>query len=156
MEAFAIDHVIVGIADLERGIEEFRRLTGVTPIAGGVHPGRGTHNALVSLDSGRYLEILAALPDASPSEDIARLRGLETLTPYAWAVSTDDADASVTFLNDAGFDVSPEIAGARVKADGTRLEWVTFDVQPGLELAPFLINWTHPLTHPKDAASTPW
>jgi len=148
METFAIDHVIVGIADLNRGMEEFRRRTGVTPITGGVHPGRGTHNALVALDKGRYLEILAASPDAPPSEDVARLRAFEMLTPCGWAVSTDDTDAGAKSLEDAGFDVSPRIPGARVRADGTRLEWVTFGVRPDLELAPFVINWSASSRHP--------
>ena len=143
-----IDHVIVGVADLDSGVEEFRRLTGVTPVAGGVHPGRGTHNALVALDQGRYLEILAALPDAPPSEAVSRLRNLKSLTPYDWAVSTDDVGASVRFLSDAGFSVSPGTAGSRLKSDGTKLEWSTFDVRPDLQLAPFFINWSASSRHP--------
>ena len=144
-----IDHVIVGTADLNRGIEEFRRLTGVTAIAGGVHPGRGTQNALAALDKGRYLEILAPVRDAPPSQTVTELRSLKTLTPFGWAVSTDDVDASVKFLKDIGFAGSPRIPGSRVKADGSRLEWVSFGVTPpDLELAPFFINWSASSRHP--------
>jgi len=143
-----IDHVIIGVADLASGVDEFRRLTGVTPIAGGVHPGRGTHNALAALDQGRYLEILAALPGAPPSEALSALRRLKTLTPCGWAVSTYDADASAEFLKDAGFEVSPRAPGSRLKADGAKLEWSTFDVGPDLQLAPFFISWSASSRHP--------
>jgi len=143
-----IDHVIVGTADLGRGIEEFQQLTGVKPIAGGVHPGRGTHNALVALDKGRYLEILAPMPDAPPSAYLDRLRTLKTLTPFGWAVSTNDPDATIRLLKDAGYDVTGRMPGSRVKADGTRLDWVSFGITPELEQVPFFISWSASTQHP--------
>ena len=66
--AVDLDHLILGINDLQHGIAVFNRLTGVTPRPGGEHPGRGTHNALVSLGDGRYLEIVAPIsthPDST-------------------------------------------------------------------------------------------
>ena len=54
-----LDHLILAVGDLEKGIAEFTEKTGVKPTFGGVHKGIGTHNALVSLDNGMYLEILA-------------------------------------------------------------------------------------------------
>lgn len=147
-EVHHIDHVIIGVADLDRGIEEFRRLTGVTPVAGGVHPGRGTHNALVALDEDRYLEILAAVPDPPASDEVTEVRRLEKLTPWGWAVSTDDIDATMKFLEETGFEVSPAVPGSRRKSDGTTLEWRTFGVRPDLPLAPFFINWSAASRHP--------
>ena len=49
--AAQIDHVILGIDDLDRGVKAFEAATGVKPVYGGKHPG-GTHNALVSLGDG--------------------------------------------------------------------------------------------------------
>ena len=53
--AAQVDHILLGIDDLDRGMEQFEKLTGVRPVYGGKHP-RGTHNALVSLGNGTYLE----------------------------------------------------------------------------------------------------
>jgi hypothetical protein len=72
MAGVGIDHLILGVDDLDRGMSEFARRTGVTPIKGGVHPGKGTQNALVSLGSMQYIEILAPsrepgiVPDRAP------------------------------------------------------------------------------------------
>ena len=57
--AMQIDHVILAVTDLEAGMREFEELTGVEPVYGGRHPGRDTHNAIVPLTSGMYVEILA-------------------------------------------------------------------------------------------------
>lgn len=53
------DHLILGIRDLDEGIRLFYEQTGVRPVVGGAHPGRGTQNALASLGAGVYVEIVA-------------------------------------------------------------------------------------------------
>lgn len=37
-----VDHLVYATSNLERGMEEIERLTGVPPTLGGQHPGRGT------------------------------------------------------------------------------------------------------------------
>src|SRR5260370_35424682 len=86
----SVDHVIVGVADLEAGIGRLARLTGVTPVRGGRHPGRGTQNALLSLGPHTYLEIMAPAPATPEAPDTSFLAGLEKPTPIGWAIGSPD------------------------------------------------------------------
>ena len=153
MNDVAIDHVIVGIADLEEGIRQFAELTGVTAEHGGQHPGRGTQNALLSLGPHTYLEIIA--PVAGPAPEMAILSDLKELTPIGWAIGTADLDATKGRLEAAGFKVSPPRAGSRVRPDGQRLEWRAAGLEdiPG-ELTPFLIEWGTQTAHPATTSPT--
>ena len=92
MNDAAIDHVIVGISDLDEGIRLFAELTGVTAERGGQHPGRGTQNALLSLGPQTYLEIIA--PVAGPPPEMEFLSNMKELTPIGWAIGTTDLDAT--------------------------------------------------------------
>ena len=85
-----LDHCVVAIHDLDAGMSAFESLTGVRPVYGGEHPSLGTHNALVSLGSGRYLEILAPRPGGSPHPMVQEIGMLQSLTPILWALATDD------------------------------------------------------------------
>lgn len=145
-----IDHVILGAADLDAAMAEVARTTGVTPVAGGSHPGRGTRNALLSLGDGTYLEILA--PDPAQDADTQELRHLATLgrpTPIGWAVSADEERSLRSILSSANVAATPSDPGSREKPDGSELRWVTFgyaDIKS--LLAPFFIVWADRSKHP--------
>lgn len=145
-----VDHVIIAVADLEQGIAELERLTGVRPIIGGIHPGRGTRNALMSLGDGVYLELLAPDPaQAVDNEELRELRGLRRPTPVGWAVSSDDEQRLRSMLTAAGWALSPSRPGSRRKPDGSQLRWVIFGYESlDHPLAPFFIVWTDPALHP--------
>jgi hypothetical protein len=144
-----IDHVIVGVADLDRGMNQFEQLTGVRPVIGGDNPARSSRNALVSLGNGRYLELVAPRSDASPSADIDVLRRLKDLTPLGWVVSTRQPEVTVRHLKQLGYGISDPLPGSRVKPDGTRVKWVRFRItKPELAQAPVLINWDSLSVHP--------
>jgi len=58
----ALDHLVVAAASLEAGAQWLERRLGVAPDPGGSHPGWGTHNRLMQLGAGTYLELIAADP----------------------------------------------------------------------------------------------
>ena len=52
-----IDHVMLCVPDLNAGVAQFKKL-GFNVVAGGEHPGKGTHNA-IAFNQDEYLELLA-------------------------------------------------------------------------------------------------
>ena len=65
-----IDHLMICVPDLERGTEHYRRM-GFNVQPGGVHPGKGTHNA-IAFNEEDYLELLAI---RDPAEERAASAG---------------------------------------------------------------------------------
>jgi len=143
-----LDHIILAINDLERGIRDFTRRTGVMPELGGEHRGRGTHNALVSLGSQRYLEIVAPI-STQPDSTLTNLLAKKELTPFHWALRTRDIAGLVALLRARGFAVSDPRSGSRVRPDGTVLSWQIARLQDSaLSVAPFFIEWSAASPHP--------
>lgn len=139
-----IDHIILGINDLDKGIAQFKELTGVEPVFGGIHPNSFSQNALVALDGETYIEIMAPKPDAQNIP--AHFLILEKLTPIGFAVRTRNAIQSKEKLKAAGLITTTSKDGSRAKPDGTLLSWTTFGVEP-LEY-PFFIEWGDGTVHP--------
>ena len=145
-----IDHVIIGVPDLEQAIKQIADLTGVRPVVGGVHPGRGTRNALMSLGDGSYLEILAPNPaEPVPSGEATELGILTEPTPIGWAVSAEDETELRRRLSKHAIAVTPAEPGSRDLPNGSTLRWVTFGYSDLDDpLAPFFIIWADPTRHP--------
>lgn len=145
-----IDHIILGISDLERGLAEFEAKTGVRPVPGGVHPGRGTRNALASLGDSTYVEIIAPDPKQTvESAMVAQLKPITGLVPVGWALSAPDLFAVQARLQAREIVHGPAMPGSRALPDGSRLQWTTFQVtRPAHRWMPFFIRWAEPGTQP--------
>jgi hypothetical protein len=62
----SLDHLTVAALTLEDGIAHVRRALGVELPPGGAHPLMGTHNCLMSLGDGIFLELIAPDPAVTP------------------------------------------------------------------------------------------
>lgn len=138
-----VDHLVWYSPDLGAGEAYFARLTTAQPAYGGVHPGEGTRNALLSLGDRTYLEILAPDPDQDADTLDPELRALREAGLYHWALGGDLARVRQDALS-AGFAASEIVTGGRALPNGGGLHWSLFGVRnhPFGALVPFFIDWT--------------
>jgi hypothetical protein len=154
--ASMLDHLVYAARDLDRAVESIERLVGVRPAFGGKHAGGLTHNALLSLGEGSYLEIIAPVPgQEAPSGALPF--GLAALTRarlVTWAAAVDDLERRIEAARAAGYDPGAIMAGGRDLPDGGHLSWqlAVRPEQPGDGLVPFLIRW---MSEPHPSASAP-
>jgi hypothetical protein len=59
----ALDHLVVAARTLDEGAAWIRERLGVEMLPGGKHPTMGTHNRLLPLGRGAYLEVMAIDPE---------------------------------------------------------------------------------------------
>jgi hypothetical protein len=97
----ALDHIVVAADTLDRGTAYIADMLGVEPAGGGRHEGVGTHNRLLKVARGSYLEVIAIDRDA-PKPDFPRWFDLDNpafqarlkIKPRlaAWVVRCDAID----------------------------------------------------------------
>jgi catechol 2,3-dioxygenase-like lactoylglutathione lyase family enzyme len=106
----SLDHVIVGVRDLEAATRTWSALLGRAPSWRGTHPGQGTANALFRL-ANTYLELLGPVGEgASASMLRARLEG-DGDGLIGMAFGTDDADACARELRARGLSPTDPMPG---------------------------------------------
>jgi len=170
-----LDHILLGVSDLDQGIAWMEARCGVRAAYGGVHPGRGTRNALLALVSDgndakekrqrRYLEIIAPDPAQAKSEQEGTpqqsrptsgapgladdLRKLKEPRLIGWALHTDDVAAVAEKARAAGLTFIGPRDGSRARPDGKMLRWKTLTLQQDYDgLLPFFIEWSPDSVHP--------
>jgi len=134
-----LDHVIIGVADLDDAAALLLVKHGLISLPGGEHPQWGTRNRIVPL-GGCYLELVAiADPQVAASSGfgswVAAMAAGDA--PWGWVVRTSDLDATAARLGLA------ILAGERVRPDGVRLSWRSAGVptEPTGRLRPFFLQW---------------
>src|SRR4051794_22542177 len=153
------DHLLLGVSDLDYGIDWFEQRAGVRPVIGGVHPGRGTRNALVSLGEVCYLEIIAPDPAQTVRDCWFPVSTLPEPRLITFAVRTEDIDRTAASLRQAGLPTIGPREGARHTAIGGLLCWKTLVVESLFQSGeinpiPFWIEWASDSTHPAKNAPT--
>ncbi|HLK03345.1 MAG TPA: VOC family protein [Candidatus Acidoferrum sp.] len=150
-----LDHILLGCSDLERGIAFVEAKTGVKAAFGGVHPGRGTQNALLSLGERQYLEIIAPDPKQTGTvgsqSSVERLKLRELAEPklVTWAVHPGSAAELAERLKRASVVAEGPTPGSRKRPDGRMLEWKTVNLaEDEGGLLPFFIEWGAGTVHP--------
>ncbi|AIY42415.1 hypothetical protein LT85_3257 [Collimonas arenae] len=144
-----IDHLVVVAGTLAEGMEYVRQALGVELEAGGEHPRMGTHNCLLRLGDGLFLEVIAVNPGAPPP-DRPRWFWLDSLDHDAsprlatWVVRTNDIHAVVA--------ASPIALGTIEPMTRGQLNWlITIPGDGSLPLngvAPTCIEWQAQQSHP--------
>jgi hypothetical protein len=137
-------------------MDDVEALLGIRPVLGGRHPAFGTHNALLSLGTATYLEIIAPDPDL-PRPDAGRpffLDDLEESKLASWALQTDSIEQAAASARAVAVELGEIQSGRREKTDGTVLSWRLTDptALPLQGCVPFLIYWGQT---PHPAASAP-
>jgi hypothetical protein len=157
MSLSQLDHLIYAAPDLESGINDVERMLGVRPVMGGKHRHFGTHNALVSLENGIYLEVLA--PDQDfPTPERGILFGLDTLEAprlFTWVMRSENVEGQARTAAAEGLVLGDVSRGGRENPDGAMLTWAVTDPHaiPLDGAVPFLIDWGN-TPHPSGAAPT--
>lgn len=142
-----LDHVILVINNLEKGMQQFEEMTGVKPVFGGIHPNSFTQNAIVSLGENSYIEIMAPQDDVDSIPDW--IRNEEKLYPIGWALSTNNAKSTQNILSEHNISFSESRNSSRETPIGNRLEWSTFRMEnTKARRLPFFITWNNTSTHP--------
>ncbi|RAP62813.1 glyoxalase [Achromobacter sp. HZ01] len=157
----AIDHLVIAAADLDSGTRYVAERLGISPAGGGAHPRMGTHNRVLGMAEGIYLEVIAIDPRAEPparprwfglDQDAVRARLAQGPYLAHWAARVE-APLDLSRMQAEHPDrLAPAIAMTRgalrwrltVPDDGSLPAWREAGVAAGDGLLPTLIQWDVP------------
>jgi hypothetical protein len=148
-----LDHILLGCSDLDKGITFVEEKTGVRAAFGGVHPGRGTQDALLSFGEHRYLEIIAPDPKQSGVQQFTAIANLVEPRLIGWAAHPGDLDSFAKKLHEASLAFEGPTPGSRKRPDGGLLQWKALRLKDDASgLLPFFIEWSANSLHPSTDA----
>jgi hypothetical protein len=143
MPELAIDHIILGVRDLDQAARQIRDAYGLESLEGGTHPGRGTANRIVPLGPS-YLELLAVVNEGEARRTHRGQTLLDAINAgdrlLDWAIRVDNIDE---VSRRTGLVPEP---GSRIRPDGSQLSWRT--LHPRESGLPFFIEWAKGSFHP--------
>lgn len=121
---FALDHVVIAVADLAAAADDYRTL-GFNVLPGGRHPPpRTSSNALVVFEDGSYLELISWDPP-NPAEHWSNLLREHGEGIIDFALIPEDLPRAVEEAKARGLHLDGPLDGQRVRPDGTHVRWRT-------------------------------
>ncbi len=147
---YGLDHAIIAVRDLEASMRQLGQFLGLTVTPGGVHPGVGTHNAIVRFGL-EYIELISVRDEAAAGasdrsrivlESVRRGDGL-----LGFALASDDLDGDIAAAPKRNVRLVGPVTGSRQRPDGSLMTWRTAYVanDPYGHLLPFLIQHNTPI-----------
>ena len=150
-----LDHLVIAAGTLQQGCDYIRAQLAVDIPAGGKHNTMGTHNCLMQLGSGVYIEVIAIDPDAAAPPhprwfnlDDALMRASLRRRPrlITWVINTPDIHR---LQQNAVLPI-----GLPTELSRDNLSWRLGATEDGRLLAnglvPYVIQW-HTQPHPSAA-----
>jgi TusA-related sulfurtransferase len=157
-----LDHLVVAADSLDQGSDYVQDRLGVPMAGGGKHAAVGTHNRLLKLGPGQYLEVIAIDPEGRQPDfprwfnlDDPEFQARLKLRPQlvTWVVRTDNVDVLTKAIYGQRVCIRP------MQRDALRWRFVFTDdgSMPGDGLIPHLMQWVgsgHPAETMPDSGCT--
>lgn len=157
-----LDHIIIGVNDLEQATVIFSQKLGLLASGGGIHPSGGTANRIIVIGD-TYLELITVRTPAEAQRSL--LERLARGDGYLnFVLTSNDIEADSAAMASRGVPIIGPTPGQLRAADGRTRAWSRVDIEsPDLaQHYPFLIQhdsagqerrfrlagWTSPPAHP--------
>lgn len=161
----ALDHIIIGVRNLDAAASTFADKLGLIPSGGGIHPIGGTANRIIVIGD-TYLELITVDRPKEAQESI-RQRLAKGEGYLNFVLSSNDLEADCQAMRQRGVSVLGPVPGSLRAADGRSRAWTRADVERAdlTQRYPFLIQhdsvgeerrrrlagWSTPPEHPLGA-----
>ncbi|MBV9257635.1 MAG: VOC family protein [Ktedonobacteraceae bacterium] len=136
----ALDHIIIGVSNLEQAARIFSEKLGLTASGGGNHPEGGTANRIIVIGD-TYIELIAVRNPAEAQESmVGRLAQGDGYLNFVLA--SDDIRADSAAIQRRGVSIIGPREGKLTGTDGRTRGWMRTDIErPDLtQHYPFLIQ----------------
>jgi Glyoxalase-like domain len=142
-----LDHIVLAVSNLKEGMNQFARMTGITPRVYGTIKGIGVRSARVSFTNEKscFLEIVAPnTKERGPIGDLIKAKGITDLAPFGYAIRTSRAEELASDLQGKKFKyISDHLTMIGGKNVGKPQTWDTLHLYGHNlgGLCPYLIEW---------------
>lgn len=149
-----IDHIAIGVPDLQEGVKAFEAMTGLKPQFGGNHANGVTGNYILSIGPCTYLEILGRVADGILPAYASRLDTITGPEVFYYVLGTNNMQALSAKLEKLGIKHGDVGTSSRARPDGVVLNWRTIGIGSSQfgSLQPYVIDWLDS-EHPAESSN---